>query len=333
MTETKLTAKDFSSNLPVKWCPGCGDFAILNTMQKVFAGMGLPHEKYAVISGIGCSSRFPYYVNTYGFHSIHGRAAAVATGVKLSNPDLAVWVVTGDGDGLSIGGNHTLHAIRRNIGLKIVLFNNRIYALTKGQASPTTQPGTKTKTTPAGSIDYPFNPARFAVGLDCTFVARGIDNDIAGTAAILERAARHEGTTFVEIFQKCVPFSDKEFDPLKDPATRDDVLLRVEHGKPLVFGRNKDKGIVFRNFRPEIVTFEPGRPPAGVAVYDETNAEMAYLIAGFTRPEFPVPIGVFRATRKPSFEQLYYDQVAHVGDTKEHELETLLSGPDVWEVK
>ena len=331
--EQKLTAKDFSSNLPVKWCPGCGDFAILNMMQKVFAGMGLPHEKYAVISGIGCSSRFPYYVNTYGFHSIHGRAAAVASGVKLSNPELAVWVVTGDGDGLSIGGNHTMHAIRRNIGLKIVLFNNRIYALTKGQASPTTQAGTKTKSTPAGSIDYPFNPARFAVGLDCTFVARGLDNDIPGTTAILERAARHNGTTFVEIFQKCVPFSDKEFDPLKDPATREDVLLRVEHGKPLVFGTKKDRGIVFRNFRPEVAIFEPGRPPADIAVYDETNAEMAYLISGFSLPQFPVPLGVFRATGKPSFEELYYEQVKPVGDTKEHELEALLAGPDAWEIK
>lgn len=331
--ENKLTAKDFSSGLPVKWCPGCGDFAILNMVQKTLAGMGLPHEKYAVISGIGCSSRLPYYVNTYGFHSIHGRAAAVASGVKLANPELAVWVITGDGDGLSIGGNHMMHAIRRNIGLKIVLFNNRIYALTKGQASPTTQPGRKTKSTPAGSIDYPFNPARFAVGLDCTFVARGLDNDIPGTAAILERAARHNGTTFVEIFQKCVPFSDKEFDPLKDPATREDVILRVEHGKPLVFGTKKDKGIVFKGFRPEVVTFEPGKPPADLAVYDETNAEMAYLIAGFTQPDFPVPLGVFRATAKPAFEELYYGQVKGLHPSGGKELEALLSGPDAWEIK
>ena len=331
--ENKLTAKDFASGLPVKWCPGCGDFAILNMMQKVLANMGLPHEKYAVISGIGCSSRFPYYVNTYGFHSIHGRAAAVASGVKLANPDLAVWVVTGDGDGLSIGGNHMMHAIRRNIGLKIVLFNNRIYALTKGQASPTTQPGTRTKSTPAGSIDYPFNPARFAVGLDCTFVARGLDNDLPGTTAILERAAKHNGTTFVEIFQKCVPFSDKEFDPLKNPATREDVILRVEHGKPLVFGVNKDKGIVFKGFKPSVISFEPGRVPAEVAVYDETNAEMAYLISGFTQPELPVPFGVFLSTSKPSFEELYYDQVKDVAHTREHELEALLAGPDAWEVK
>ena len=333
MEKTKLTAKDFSSGLPVKWCPGCGDFAILNMIQKTLAGMGLPLEKYAVISGIGCSSRFPYYVSTYGFHSIHGRALPVATGVKLSNPDLAVWVITGDGDGLSIGGNHMLHTIRRNIGLKVVLFNNRIYGLTKGQASPTTQPGSKTKTTPLGSIDYPFNPARFAVGLDCTFVARGIDTDIAGTSVILERAAKHNGTAFVEVLQKCLPFTDKEFDPLKDPAVKEDLLLRVEHGKPLVFGKNRDKGIALRNFRPEIITFKAGAVPAEVAVYDETNAELAYLISGFTQPEFPMPIGVFKVTQKPSYEELYYQQVAGIGDTKAHELETLLAGPDAWEIK
>ena len=333
MENTKLTAKDFASTLPVKWCPGCGDFAILNQIQKAMAGMGLPHEKYAVVSGIGCSSRFPYYVNTYGFHSIHGRACAVASGVKLSTPELAVWVVTGDGDGLSIGGNHMLHSIRRNIGLKIVLFNNRIYAMTKGQASPTTLRGAKTKSTPMGTIDFPFNPARFAAGLDCTFVARGIDTDIPGTGAILERAARHNGTAFVEVLQKCLPFSDKEFDVFKDPEKKEDLLIRIEHGKPLVFGRNRDKGIAIRNFRAEIIEFKPGSIPDSVAVYDETNAEMAYLVSGFQAPEFPLPLGVLRAEKKPSYEELYYEQVAAIGDTKDNELESLLSGPDAWEVK
>ena len=333
MENTTLTAKDFASTLPVKWCPGCGDFAILNQLQKTMAGMGLPHEKYVVVSGIGCSSRFPYYVNTYGFHSIHGRACAVASGVKLSNPELAVWVVTGDGDGLSIGGNHMLHSIRRNIGLKIVLFNNRIYAMTKGQASPTTLQGAKTMSTPMGAIDFPFNPARFAVGLDCTFVARGVDTDMAGNAAIFERAAKHRGTAFVEVLQKCVPFTDKEFDYLKDPENKEDLILRVEHGKPLVFGKNRSKGIVFRNFKAEIVDFKPGGVPAEVAVYDETSAEMAYLVSGFQHPEFPIPVGVLRAEERPSFEELYYDQVAAIGDTKENELETLLAGPDAWEIK
>jgi 2-oxoglutarate ferredoxin oxidoreductase subunit beta len=333
MENTKLTAKDFASTLPVKWCPGCGDFAILNQVQKAMAGMGLPHEKYVVVSGIGCSSRFPYYVNTYGFHSIHGRACAIASGVKLSKPELAVWVITGDGDGLSIGGNHMLHAIRRNIGLKIVLFNNRIYALTKGQASPTTQLGAKTKSTPMGTIDFPFNPARFAVGLDCTFVARGIDNAMAGNAAIFERAAGHKGTAFVEILQKCVPFTDKEFDAFKDPEKKEELLLRVEHGKPLVFGKNRDKGIVFENFQAKVMELKPGSVPAEIAVYDERNAEMAYLLSGLQPPEFPLPIGVFRAAEKPSYEELYYEQVAAIGDTKDNELETLLSGPDAWEIK
>lgn len=328
MENVKLNAKDFSSGLPVKWCPGCGDFAILSQIQKAMAGMGLPHEKYAVISGIGCSSRFPYYVNTYGFHTMHGRAPAVATGVKLANPELAVWVVTGDGDGLSIGGNHMLHAIRKNIGLKIVLFNNRIYALTKGQASPTTQPGTKTKTTPAGSLDFPFNPARFAAGLDCTFVARGIDFDLAGNSAILERAAAHNGTVFIEILQKCVPFSDKEFDPLKDPGTKEDNVLRVAHGQPLVFGKEKNKGIAFRGFRPEVVAFDPGKIPAEVAVYDETSPEMAYLISGLSQPEFPVPVGVFKAVAKPSYEDLVAGQSG-----KPEPLASLLAGPDAWEVE
>ena len=332
MENIKLTAKDFSPNLPVKWCPGCGDFAILNMLQKTLAGMGLPHEKYAVISGIGCSSRLPYYLNTYGFHSIHGRPPAVASGLKLANPDLSVWVITGDGDGLSIGGNHLLHAIRRNIGLKIVMFNNRIYALTKGQASPTTQPGTRTKSTPAGSIDYPFNPAHFAAGLDCTFVARGIDTDIAGTTAILERAARHNGTAFVEILQKCVAFSDKEFDQLKDPALKEGLLLRVEHGKPLVFGKNRDKGIVFRNFKPEVVEFT-GEAPAEVAVYDETSAAMAGVVSGLTLPEFPLPLGVLRETQRPSYEELYYQQVENAPGNSDRELEALLAGPDAWEVK
>ena len=241
MENTTLTAKDFASTLPVKWCPGCGDFAILNQLQKTMAGMGLPHEKYVVVSGIGCSSRFPYYVNTYGFHSIHGRACAVASGVKLSNPELAVWVVTGDGDGLSIGGNHMLHSIRRNIGLKIVLFNNRIYAMTKGQASPTTLQGAKTMSTPMGAIDFPFNPARFAVGLDCTFVARGVDTDMAGNAAIFERAAKHRGTAFVEVLQKCVPFTDKEFDYLKDLEKKEDLILRVSMASRWSSGRIRTK--------------------------------------------------------------------------------------------
>ncbi len=218
--KTKPTAKDYASKCPVKWCPGCGDFAVLAQMQRTFANMGIPHEEFAVISGIGCSSRLPYYLNTYGFHTIHGRAPAVASGVKLANPELSVWVITGDGDGLSIGGNHTMHAIRKNIGLKIILLNNRIYALTKGQSSPTTKMYVTTKSSPTGTIDYPFTPLRFAIGLDCTFVARVMDTNMTMMAHVFEAAAKHKGTAFVEVFQRCVAFTNVEFDHFKDKEKR-----------------------------------------------------------------------------------------------------------------
>lgn len=303
--EQKLTAKDFSSGLPVKWCPGCGDFGILTMIQRTMAELNLPHEKYAVVSGIGCSSRFPYYVNTYGFHSIHGRAPAVASGVKLANPELFVWVITGDGDGLSIGGNHMIHAVRKNIGLKIVLFNNRIYALTKGQASPTTLPGSKTKTTPLGNPDYPFNPANFAVSLGCGFVARGIDNDLNYGSAILKESALHKGTSFVEMIQKCVVFTDKEFDAYKNPETKDELTLRVEHGKPMIFGKNKNKAVIINGSKPEIREFDPANPPKDLTIYDYTNRDMAYTISNMLPPEFPLPFGIFLKVEKPSMEENY----------------------------
>src|SRR3989339_618204 len=253
MARIKPTKQDFVPDNRVKWCPGCGSFAILNQIQKVMANQGIPRENFAVISGIGCSSRFPYYVNTYGFHTIHGRAPAVATGVKIANPDLSVWVVTGDGDGLSIGGNHMMHALRRNIGLKIILFNNRIYALTKGQASPTSQLGTKTKTSPFGTIDRPMNPVRFALGMETSFVARSVDTDLEHMEYVLDRAARHKGTAFVEIYQNCVVFTDKEFEPVRNKAMQADNAVKLEHGKPLIFGKNRDKGIRMNGCVPETV--------------------------------------------------------------------------------
>jgi len=329
--ENKLTPKDFSSGLPVKWCPGCGDFAILSAIQKVMANLNLPHEKHALISGIGCSSRFPYYVNTYGFHSIHGRAPAIATGLKLSNPDLLVWVMTGDGDGLSIGGNHMIHAIRRNIGLKIVLFNNRIYALTKGQASPTTQPGSKTKTTPQGSIDYPFNPVNFAASLGCGFVARGVDNDINYNTVILEEAARHKGTSFVEIIQKCVVFTEKEFDAYKNPETKDELTIRIEHNKPMIFGKNKNKAIVIKQSKPEIIEFDPKNPPKDLTIYDYTSPDMAYIVSNLMPPEFPLPFGIFRKTEKTPYEELYYNQVKDIN--KFEKIEELFTDSEVYEIK
>jgi len=324
-------AKDFASGLPVKWCPGCGDFGILAMIQRVMANMNLPHEKYAVISGIGCSSRFPYYVNTYGFHSIHGRAPAIATGVKLSHPELLVWVITGDGDGLSIGGNHMIHSIRRNLGLKIVLFNNRIYALTKGQASPTTLPGSKTKTTPMGSIDYPFNPANFAVALGCTYVARGIDNDLNFSTPLLEGGARHEGTSFVEMVQKCVVFTDKEFDNLKNPETKNELTVRIEHGKPMIFGKSGNKAIMIRNSKPEVVEFGPKNPPADLTVYDSASADMAYIVSNLMPPDFPVPFGVFINAKKRSYEDLYYSQIKGLNEFKG--ISDMLKDSETYQIK
>ncbi len=305
--ETKLTAKDFASGLPVKWCPGCGDFGLLTMIQRTMAQLNVPHEKYAVVSGIGCSSRFPYYVNTYGFHSIHGRAIAVASGVKLSNPELFVWVITGDGDGLSIGGNHMIHAIRRNTDLKTVLFNNRIYALTKGQASPTTLQDSKTKTTPAGNPDYPFNPANFAVSIGCGFVARGIDNDLNYGAEILQKSALYKGFSFVEMIQKCVVFTDKEFDAYKNPQTKDELTVRIEHGKPMIFGKNRNKAVIIKNFKPEIIEFDPANPPKDLTVYDSTSREMAYIISNIVPPQFPLPLGIFINSPKKTMEENYMD--------------------------
>ncbi len=324
----KRTARDFASKCPVKWCPGCGDFAVLAQMQRTFANMDLPHEKFAVISGIGCSSRLPYYLNTYGFHTIHGRAPAVATGVKLANPDLSVWVVTGDGDALSIGGNHTLHAIRKNIGIKIILLNNRIYALTKGQSSPTTKMNVITKSSPSGTIDYPFTPLRFAIGLDCTFVARVMDTDMTMMAHVFEAAAKHEGTAFVEIFQRCLAFTNVEFDHFKDRTKKEDIMVHVEHGKPLVFGKNKDKGIVIKNFKAEVIEFEQGKVPPEVVVYDESNTELAYVLSGFFYPDMPVPVGILKNVEKPAHEELMHDKEKEAGDIT---LKSILEGPGTWE--
>src|SRR5438034_8067834 len=232
----KYTKTDFQTDQEVRWCPGCGDYAILNVAQQVFAQLGFPKHKMVMISGIGCSSRFPYYVNTYGFHTIHGRAPAVATGVKLANPELQVWVATGDGDALSIGGNHLIHALRRNVDIKILLFNNRIYGLTKGQYSPTTEQGKVTKSTPFGSLDTPFNPLSRAIGAEAGFVARTIDSDRKHLTSVLRAAADHRGAAFVEIYQNCPIFNDEAFGPLKDPATSSDLLIRLEDGEPVRFG-------------------------------------------------------------------------------------------------
>ncbi|MFY9329642.1 MAG: 2-oxoacid:ferredoxin oxidoreductase subunit beta [Georgfuchsia sp.] len=337
LTEVKaLTKKDFESGQDVRWCPGCGDYAVLSQIQKLLPTLGIPRENFAFISGIGCSSRFPYYMQAYGMHSIHGRAPAIASGLKISRPELSVWVVSGDGDSLAIGGNHFIHAIRRNIGLKIILLNNRIYGLTKGQYSPTSEFGKKTKTSPAGSIDRPFSPASLALGAGATFVARTLDGDMKHMQQVLERAAKHEGTAFVEVLQNCVVFNDGAFDYLNDKAERDDRRIIMEHGKPLTFGKNGDKGIRLRGFQPEIVTIgSDGVTAADVMVHDESspNPGGAFLLSQFAGPEMPVPFGVFRDIKQPAYEALNKDLAAEVRAQKgPGTLEKLFNTGDTWTI-
>lgn len=328
------TKKDFVSDQTIRWCPGCGDYAILDAAQKVFASLGIPREKFVMISGIGCSSRLPYYMNTYGFHTIHGRAPAIATGVKVARPDLSVWVVTGDGDALSIGGNHLLHALRRNIGIKILLFNNRIYGLTKGQYSPTSEAGKKTKTSPYGSLDLPVDPIAYALASGATFVARAVDVYGEHLRNVLTRAANHQGSAFIEIFQNCPIFNDGAFASVENKKERPEYAVEIEHGKPLVFGRDQDKGIRLRNFTPEIVSLGEG----GVAVedlihHDETNSSLAYMLSQLQQPEFPAPIGVFRAVEYESYDAGVHRQIAEAraAARKPSTLDGLLRQGDIWE--
>jgi 2-oxoglutarate ferredoxin oxidoreductase subunit beta len=306
-TVQKLTRKDFVSDQDVRWCPGCGDYSILAQVQRVMPELGLPREKFVFISGIGCSSRFPYYMNTYGFHSIHGRAPAIATGIKISQPELSVWVVTGDGDGLSIGGNHLIHALRRNVGLKILLFNNRIYGLTKGQYSPTSELGKITKSTPAGSVDYPFNPIAVAMGVDASFVARSIDIEAKSLQDVLRRAYEHPGGAFIEILQNCNIFNDGAWASLTDKTTKADTVLLLEQGKPMIFGKNRDKGIKLgANGRLEVVSLGNGTSEADILIHDETNRALAYMLAHLENPK---PIGVFHAEVRPTYEHAMAKQL------------------------
>lgn len=332
--KTGSSRQDFVSNQRVKWCPGCGGYSLLAQIQNVLSQQGIPRENFVFVSGIGCSSRFPYYMNTYGFHSIHGRAPAIATGIKIANPKLSVWVVTGDGDALSIGGNHILHALRRNIGLKIILFNNRIYALTKGQASPTSPLGAKTKTSPYGTIDWPVRPIRFALGLDATFVARSVDADTNHLAYVLGRAAKHNGTAFVEVYQNCVVYTDREFDYVRNKEQREEFGLKMEHGKPLLFGRDKNKGIRIESCIPEVVEFKAGHIPDDIMVHNEKdNPGAAFILSGLAPPDFPTPLGIFRAVEKPTYEDMLEEQIKSLSKTGSGDLDELLSGPDSWEIK
>src|SRR5688572_26101895 len=291
----RLTKKDFETDQDVRWCPGCGDYSILANVQRVMPELGILPENMVWVSGIGCSSRFPYYMNTYGFHTIHGRAPAFATGIKVANPELSVWLATGDGDGLSIGGNHLLHILRRNVDIKILLFNNRIYGLTKGQYSPTSEMGKVTKSTPAGSADQPVDPSNFALGCNASFVARSVDTDAPHLGDVLRRAATHVGTAFMEIYQNCPVFNDGAFDSFTEKTSRAERQVRAEHGKPLLFGAGNEKGLRLnpKTLSLEVVKLgENGVTLDDIAVHDETNPVLASMLAKMRYPEFPVAIGV-----------------------------------------
>ena len=331
-----LSRKDFVTDQEVRWCPACGNYSILAQMQKILPDLGVPREKLVFISGIGCSSRFPYYMNTYGFHSIHGRAPAVASGVKLANPDLTVFVITGDGDGLSIGGNHLIHTLRRNINLNIILFNNRIYGLTKGQYSPTSEFGKKTKSSPFGTIETPLNPLCVALAAEATFVARSLDVDTAHLAATLKRAAEHNGTSFIEVYQNCNIFNDGAFLSFSEKKVRAEQCLYLEHGKPITFGKDGNKGIRLRGINPEIVTIgENGVTESDLLVHDEKAPEptLAYFLTRMNHPEYPVPLGVFRAVEKPTYEHLLDAQIRDAQRTRGvGQLDALLRTGDSWTV-
>ena len=334
-----LTKKDFQTDQEVRWCPGCGDYAILSAVQSVFPELGIRKENFVVVSGIGCSSRFPYYMNTYGFHTIHGRAPAVATGIKIANPELEVWMATGDGDALAIGGNHTIHMLRRNVGIKVLLFNNRIYGLTKGQYSPTSEFHKVTKSTPYGSADRPFNPVSLAIGSEATFVARSVDVFQSHLKDTLRHAAAHKGSAFVEILQNCNIFNDGAWFSITEKDARSEHVLQLEHGKPLVFGKNRDKGIRRKSDGDiEVVQLGDGISESDLIVHDahHPRPSYAFLLSHMEhRSGFPTPIGVFRAWDDlPRYEDVMKDQMQEVVAKRGlGDLNKLLRAGDIWEVK
>ena len=336
-TPTLLTSKDFSSDQEVRWCPGCGDYSILAQVQKVMPTLGIPRENIVFISGIGCSSRFPYYMNTFGMHSIHGRATAVASGLKASRPELSVWIITGDGDSLSIGGNHTIHLLRRNFDVNILLFNNQIYGLTKGQYSPTSEEKKITKSTPMGSIDHPFNPAALALGADATFVARTMDRDPKHLQAMLLRANAHKGASFLEIYQNCNIFNDGAFEIFTEKGSKPTETLFLEQGKPLVFGANNDKGIKLDGFKPVIIDFAQGFSAADCWFHDEKDIYKAQILTRiFDDPQIeghlPRPFGVFYQTDRPCYEDVMAAQLEEAASRKPADLDKLLKGNEVWTI-
>ncbi|QIA08603.1 2-oxoacid:ferredoxin oxidoreductase subunit beta [Draconibacterium halophilum] len=336
MTDVKYTIKDFKSENEVRWCAGCGDFAIINAVQRTMAGMGIPKEKFAVISGIGCSSRFPYYMNTFGFHTIHGRATAVASGVKAANPDLSVWVMTGDGDSMAIGGNHFIHLIRRNIDVNVVLFNNRIYGLTKGQYSPTSDRGFVSKTSPFGTVEDPFVPGQLVVGARGSFYARSIDSNLKLSQAIFETAAKHKGTSIVEVLQNCVIFNNGIHNAITDPNHRADRQLVLEHGKPMLFGAENEKGLVFDKGKLKVVKVgENGVTEADILVHDaqEVDPTLHLALINMALPDFPVAFGVIRAVPAPVYDIEMEAQIKEVQKTRKVTcVDELLNSGNTWEV-
>jgi len=329
----ELRKADFVSKQTPRWCPGCGDYSILTNVQKVMPELNIPRENIVFVSGIGCSSRFPYYMNTYGLHTIHGRAPAFATGLKVACPDLSVWIVTGDGDGLSIGGNQLLHMLRRNLDVNVLLFNNRIYGLTKGQYSPTSEQGKVTKSTPFGSPDIPLNPMLFALSAGATFIARTYDTDSKGMQDIFKEAAKHKGTSFVEIYQNCNIFNDGTFSAVYERSERDDRILRLNHGKILVFGKDQNKGIRLRGLKPVIVDLDKDFNEKDLLIHDQfcEDSTLANLLSGFDYPDFPVPMGIIRQVESPTYGEKIEEQIKSQIEKKGvGNLEKLLRGNHAW---
>lgn len=337
ITGPVLTPKDFATDQEVRWCPGCGDYSILAQVQKVMPTLGIPRENIVIISGIGCSSRFPYYMNTYGMHSIHGRATAIASGLKASRPELSVWIVTGDGDGLSIGGNHTIHLLRRNFDVNLLLFNNQIYGLTKGQYSPTSERNKVTKSTPYGSIDHPFNPLALAMGADASFVARTMDRDPKHLQAMLLRTQQHKGASFLEIYQNCNIFNDGAFEIFTEKSSKPQETIFLEHGKPLIFGAANDKGIRLDGFTPRVVELNNGYSADDLWIHDENDIYKAQILVRIfddpqTEAHLPRPFGVFYKKDRPCYEEQMKLQLEEAMLTKPADLDKLLRGREVWTI-
>jgi len=330
-----LKPADYATDQDVRWCPGCGDYSILAQMKKALSQLAIPQEKLVFISGIGCSSRFPYYMNTYGIHSIHGRAPAFATGLKVVRPDLDVWVITGDGDALSIGGNHLMHVIRRNLDINIILFNNRIYGLTKGQYSPTSPLGKVTKSSPMGAIDNPIHPLSIAIGCEGSFVARSIDVNIKHLGEMLRRASEHRGTSFIEVYQNCNVFNDGAWEYATNRDVKDDNIVVLEHGKPLIFGKDRNKGIRLNGLEPEVVELGNGITEDDLLFHDEKAPEpsLAYLLTRLRHPEFPEPIGVFRCVDQPKYDEQLNSQIESARQKQgPGDLDKVFNSGDTWSV-